>query len=95
MKPPYITIDTQGLATITAEATNQEERSRYEPTYKKKPVQFRLGRDLTLQLHGEHFEVKCQLDTDDTLSLIGILSYVLREKLYCDSLRAKQDGADA
>ena len=94
-KPPYITIDAQGRATLTAEAPRQEERSRYATSYDKKPVQFRVGRDLTLQLHGEHFQVECPLDADDALSLIAMLSYVLRDKLYLDSLRDKQDGADA
>ena len=54
-----------------------------------------MGRNLTLQLHGEHFQVECPLDADDALSLIAMLSYVLRDKLYLDSLRDKQDGADA
>ena len=91
-KPPYISIDTQGQATLTAEAPHQDERGRYATGYGKKPVQLKLHHDLTLEMHGEHFKTACALDADDALALIGMLSYLLRDKLYCDSLRAEKGG---
>ena len=94
MKPPFITIDAQGRATLTAEAPHQV-ASGPASTYGKKPVQVKLRHDLVLEMHGEHFKTACALDVDDALALIGSLSYLLREKLYLDSLRDKQDGADA
>lgn len=94
MKPPFISIDTQGQATLSAEAPHQYERSRYAIGFDKKPVQLKLHHDLTLEMYGEHFKAACALDVDHALALIGMLSYLLREKLYCDSLKA-QKGADA
>ena len=92
MKPPFITIDAQGRATLTAEAPRQV-ASGPASTYGKKPVQVKLRHDLALEMYGEHFKATCALNVDDTIALIGALSYLLREKLYLDSLRAKQDGA--
>ena len=91
MKPPFITIDTQGRATLTAEAPHQANRGPAS-AYGKKPVQVKLHHDLTLEMHGEHFKAACALDVDDALALIGMLSYLLRDKLYCDSLKAQAGG---
>lgn len=95
MTKPYIQIDTQGRTTLLAEAPHQATGGRMPPAYTVKPVHVKFRHDLTLELQGEHFKASCALEVDDVLALIGELSFVLREKLYCDSLYAKQDGADA
>lgn len=95
MKPPFITIDAQGRATLTAEAPRQANGNRMPPAYTVKPVHVKFRHDLTLELQGEHFKAACALEVDDVLALIGELSFVLREKLFADSLYAKQDGAGA
>ena len=92
MKPPFISIDTQGRASLTAEALPHQAAHGPAPIYCVKPVHVKLRHDLTLELRGEHFSASCSLDVDDALALIGTLSYVLRDKLYCDGLIAQKES---
>lgn len=48
----------------------------------KPPVKVAVHHDLSIELHGENFSVRRALTLDEALGLIGMLSYVLRERVY-------------
>lgn len=82
--PPFIQITDAGVAFL-AQRPDAPKPGQHD--YTSKPVKVAIHHDLSIELHGEQFSVKTKLTTDEALGLIGMLSYVLREKLYIEGAR--------
>lgn len=78
------TISPQGVTTITPDGVvvvDHAAQPSADPKYADKPVHIAVHHDLTLQLHGSHFNASVRLSADEALGLLNILAYVVREHL--------------
>ena len=86
-KPPFVSISDDGMAFL---AQRPEAHQPGKHDYNKKPVRVAIHRNMTLELHGEHFSVSTKLTADDALGIINMMAYVLKEKLHNDARPATQ-----
>ena len=77
MTQPFIKITSEGIQFFN-------EPPKENPKFFDDPTEIISGvkKDTTLVLYGKNFVVEHELTTDDALSLIAIIGYQLREKLY-------------
>lgn len=78
-QPPFININDAGVAFLAAPLKAPPPGSSNKTT---RPVNVAVHHDLTIELHGAQFSVSTTLSLDQAVALIGMLSYVVREKLY-------------
>lgn len=85
---PYFKIDPDGAVKVLTGPPPKAAQI----DYKKKPVQFAIRRDpLALEIHGENFSTTMDLNMDDALSIILMLTYAVREVAYTP---ARPEGSE-
>lgn len=76
---PFFKIDAAGVTVGNPPAA---EPGRLPQDYKAQPVRFAVHRDLTLELHGEHFSAEAALTMDQAMGLAMLLMFACREQVY-------------
>jgi len=90
MNAAYIDIDSRGRATIAPTAPPTAPRPCL--SYSAKPVQLALRHGLMLEMHGRQFRAAAALDLEDALSLISMLSYLIRDQIRAETNIRAQTG---
>ena len=75
---PFVHITDAGMAFLEK---RPDDGFPHQTNYEKKPVHFAIGPGLTIELHGEHFNISTKLTPDEALGLVMMLAYHLREQL--------------
>ncbi|MBS3996108.1 MAG: hypothetical protein KGZ67_02035 [Hydrogenophaga sp.] len=75
---PFFKIDAAG---VTVGSPPPSEPGRQPQDYKAQPVRFAVHRDLTLELHGEHFSAKAALTIDQAMGLAMMLMFACRDQV--------------
>ncbi len=81
MTQPFVNINEQGIAFLTQRPAPLKPG---KPDYQRKPAQVCVHRDLSIELHGDHFSASAKLTPGEILGLASMLLFLLRDHLEVD-----------